>query len=101
MARVSAEESAAYFAQRPRGSQLGAWASAQSSVIASRDALDRRLAELDAKYPNEDVPAPPHWGGFRLTPSSYEFWQGRESRLHDRIRYVPTDGGWRVERLSP
>jgi len=99
--RVSAAESAAYFVQRPRGSRLGAWASAQSSVIADRVALERRHMELDATYPGEDVPAPPHWGGFRLTPLSYEFWQGRESRLHDRIRYVPADDGWRIERLSP
>lgn len=101
VARVSAEESAAYFRQRPRGSRLGAWASAQSSVLASRDELERRLSELDAKYPTEDVPLPPHWGGFRLVPESYEFWQGRESRLHDRLRYTADGNGWRIERLSP
>lgn len=99
--RVSAEESAAYFRQRPRGSRIGAWASAQSSVLASREELERRHAELDAKYPTEDVPLPPHWGGFRLVPESYEFWQGRESRLHDRLRYRAEGGAWRVERLSP
>ncbi len=99
--RVSAEESAAYFAQRPRGSRLGAWASAQSSVIPSRAGLEARHAELDAQYPGEDVPLPPHWGGYRVVPDSFEFWQGRPSRLHDRLRYVPQPGGWRLERLSP
>lgn len=101
IARVSAEESAAYFVQRPRGSRLGAWASAQSSVIADRAELERKLVELDAKYPGDDVPLPPHWGGFRITPDQYEFWQGRASRLHDRLRYAPDGSGWKIERLSP
>jgi pyridoxamine 5'-phosphate oxidase len=101
IAKISPEESAAYFVQRPRGSRLGAWASAQSSVIASRSELEHKHAELDAKYPGEDVPLPPHWGGFRIAPESYEFWQGRQSRLHDRLRYVPKAGAWTIERLSP
>lgn len=101
VSRVSPEESAEYFRQRPRGSRLGAWASAQSSVLADRGELERKLAALETRYPDEDVPLPPHWGGFRLTPESYEFWQGRESRLHDRLRYLPDGDGWRIERLSP
>lgn len=101
IARVSAEESAAYYVQRPRGSRLGAWASAQSSVIADRSELERKHAELDAKYPGEDVPLPPHWGGYRITAESYEFWQGRASRLHDRLRYSPQGTTWVIERLSP
>lgn len=99
--RVTARESAEYFEQRPRGSRLGAWASAQSSVIASREGLEQRHAELDTQYPGEAVPLPPHWGGYRVVPDCYEFWQGRQSRLHDRLRYVPQPGGWRLERLSP
>jgi len=73
----------------------------QSAVIESREALERRHAELDAQYPGEEVPLPPHWGGFRVIPASYEFWQGRPNRLHDRLRYTPQPGGWVVERLSP
>ncbi|MEU4033375.1 pyridoxamine 5'-phosphate oxidase [Streptomyces collinus] len=101
--RTSREETATYFRTRPHGSRLGAWASAQSSVIASRDDLDAAYAELGARYPEgEEVPVPPHWGGFRVAPETVEFWQGRENRLHDRLRYVTRpDGTWRTERLSP
>lgn len=102
--RVTAEESAAYFATRPRGSQLGAWASRQSQVIPGRDVLDRRLAELEETYAgSDDVPLPPFWGGFVVVPSTIELWQGRPNRLHDRLRYSRTtpDQPWRVERLSP
>ncbi|AZM53896.1 pyridoxamine 5'-phosphate oxidase [Streptomyces sp. WAC 01529] len=102
--RVGREETVAYFRTRPHGSQLGAWASAQSSVLTSRDELDRAYADLAARYPEgEQVPVPPNWGGFRVTPQAVEFWQGRRNRLHDRLRYVRTpDGkGWDVERLSP
>ncbi|MEV5882692.1 pyridoxamine 5'-phosphate oxidase [Streptomyces sp. NPDC052020] len=101
--RTGRDETAAYFRTRPHGSQLGAWASSQSSVVAGREALDAAYAELAARYPEgEQVPVPPHWGGFRVVPRSVEFWQGRENRLHDRLRYVAgEDGGWRVERLGP
>ncbi|MGW0731372.1 pyridoxamine 5'-phosphate oxidase [Streptomyces sp. NPDC002851] len=105
--RTGRDETAAYFRTRPHGSQLGAWASAQSSVLDSREALDRAYAELEARYPEgSQVPVPPHWGGYRVVPSSVEFWQGRSNRLHDRLRYVREAGEgaeavWRVERLAP
>ncbi|MFG2501774.1 pyridoxamine 5'-phosphate oxidase [Streptomyces sp. NPDC048441] len=107
--RVGRDETVAYFRTRPHGSQLGAWASAQSSVIATRDELDRSYADLESRYPEgEQVPAPPHWGGFRVEPETVEFWQGRANRLHDRLKYVRVEKGaidaatgWRVERLSP
>lgn len=101
--RTGRDETAAYFRTRPHGSQLGAWASAQSAVVASRDELDASYAELVARYPEgAQVPVPPEWGGFRVSPRAVEFWQGRENRLHDRLRYVASaDGSWRVERLSP
>ncbi|MFD0544385.1 pyridoxamine 5'-phosphate oxidase [Streptomyces mexicanus] len=101
--RTGRDETAAYFRTRPHGSQLGAWASAQSTVIAGRTELDASYAALAERYPEgEQVPVPPHWGGFRVAPRTVEFWQGRENRLHDRLRYVAEpDGGWRVERLSP
>jgi pyridoxamine 5'-phosphate oxidase len=102
IARVAETESDEYFASRPRGSQLGAWASPQSQVIAGRDELDRRIAEVAARFDGADVPRPAHWGGWRLAPTEWEFWQGRPSRLHDRLRYVPVEGGrWRIERLAP
>jgi pyridoxamine 5'-phosphate oxidase len=101
--RTGRDETAAYFRTRPHGSQLGAWASAQSSVISSRAELDAAYEELHARYPEgEQVPVPPDWGGFRVTPQAVEFWQGRGNRLHDRLRYAAeADGSWRVERLSP
>ncbi len=101
--RTGRDETAAYFRTRPHGSQLGAWASEQSSRVASRQELDRMYAELAARYPEgEDVPAPAQWGGYRVRPESVEFWQGRENRLHDRLRYSRSeDGGWEIERLCP
>lgn len=98
--RVAAAESDAYFATRPRGAQLSAAASRQSDVIASRDALEDRVAELEAQYP-EEVTRPPHWGGFRVIPSVVEFWQSRPDRLHDRLVYRRAGEGWSVVRLQP
>jgi pyridoxamine 5'-phosphate oxidase len=95
------QESEEYFRSRPRGSRLGAWISHQSQVIAGRQQLDERVPELERRYPGDDVPLPPYWGGFRLRPDSIEFWQGRSSRLHDRIRYGRNGESWRIERLSP
>jgi pyridoxamine 5'-phosphate oxidase len=97
---VTREETEAYFAVRPRGAQLGAWASPQSTVIASRELLEAALAEVADRFP-ERVPAPPHWGGLRIVPDTVEFWQGREDRLHDRLRFRRTGSGWVVERLAP
>jgi pyridoxamine 5'-phosphate oxidase len=99
-ARTTAAESAAYFHSRPRDSQLASAASAQSSVVASRAVLDAAVADLAARHPGE-VPWPEHWGGFRVAPDSVEFWQGRTARLHDRLRYRRSGGGWVVERLAP
>lgn len=90
-----------YFAARPRDAQLGAWASEQSSVLASRQDLVDRLAEVTARFADGPVPRPPHWGGYRLVPDAVEFWQGRAGRLHDRLRYRRTGDAWVVERLAP
>ena len=99
--RVADAEADAYFASRPRESRIGAWASEQSAVIAGRAALDEAEAHYRDRFGAGEVPRPEFWGGFRLTPERVEFWQGRRSRLHDRLRYRRTDGLWTVERLAP
>jgi pyridoxamine 5'-phosphate oxidase len=101
VSRVPDEESDAYFEGRPRGSQLGAWASEQSRPARDRGVLEERLRELEAEYGDREVPRPPFWGGYRVEPEVIEFWQGRENRLHDRLRYRRSDEGWKVERLQP
>lgn len=100
--KVSREESEAYFKTRPLGSRLGAWASEQSRVIENRKMLEDRYEKLAKEYEGKEVPVPPYWGGFRLNPDSVEFWQGRENRLHDRLRYRRNSSSqWMIERLSP
>lgn len=100
--KVSDRESDEYFHSRPFNSRLGAWASEQSQVIESREVLEQSLQDLKTKYENQDIPRPPHWGGFRVIPTAIEFWQGRPSRLHDRLLYsLLDDGSWQIERLSP
>ena len=100
--KTSPPESDIYFHSRPQGSQLGAWVSNQSQVIDSREVLERRLQQLKEEYENKEVPRPPNWGGFRVIPTEIEFWQGRPSRLHDRLLYQRSeDGSWRIQRLSP
>ena len=101
VSRVSREETEAYFRTRPRESWLGAWTSHQSTVLAGLETLEARLREVAARHPGDEVPTPPHWGGYLLKPDALEFWQGRESRLHDRVRYQREAGSWRIERLSP
>ena len=99
--RLTEEESDAYFASRPRGSRLGAWASRQGTPIPDRETLLAALAEAEARFPGEHVDRPDRWGGYRLVPSAVELWQGRENRLHDRAHWVRSGDGWRSERLSP
>lgn len=99
--KVSAEESDQYFHSRPLGSKIGAWASDQSSAIQNRDVLEKRFEEFDLKF-GDNVPRPPHWGGYRVKPRVIEFWQGQENRMHDRLRYtLQDDGSWLIERLAP
>lgn len=100
--RVPEAESDAYFAGRPRGAQIGAWASPQSSVLSGRDELEASVAAATESFATRDVvPRPPNWGGYRIVPDAVELWQGRPDRLHDRLRYRRDDGGWRLERLAP
>jgi pyridoxamine 5'-phosphate oxidase len=99
--RLDAESSDEYFASRPRESQIGAWASPQSEVIADRTELERLVAAVEERFAASDVPRPPHWGGWLLHPDVFEFWQGRPSRLHDRIRYRRVGGAWEITRLAP
>jgi len=101
VARIPHAESKAYFQTRPRGSQIGAWASAQSEVLASREVLEQRVKECEARFRGKEVPLPPFWGGYRLEPRSIEFWQGRANRLHDRIKFVREGDGWGRTRLYP
>ena len=99
--KISPAESEAYFQSRPLGSKLGAWASNQSQVVDQRETLEARFAELQKRF-GEDIPRPEHWGGYRLKPNSIEFWQGRDNRLHDRLRYrLQENGGWVIDRLEP
>ena len=99
--RLPAEESDAYFLSRPRGSQLGAWASDQSAVLATRETLEEQYRETERRFEGQDVPRPPFWGGFRLIPHRIEFWFGRPDRLHDRVLYTRDGDRWRIERLYP
>lgn len=99
--KITSEESDGYFFSRPHNSRLGAWASNQSEVIPNRDVLEQNLATLKLEYENQEVPRPSHWGGFRVIPREIEFWQGRSSRLHDRLRYRLQNGAWIIDRLSP
>ena len=102
VSRLSREESEAYFSTRPRGSRLAAWASKQSEILRDRAMLEEKWKQVEAQYPGEEVPMPPYWGGYILSPTRIEFWQGRPSRMHDRFRYTrQADKSWLLERLSP
>lgn len=101
ISKVSAEESDAYFNSRPAGSRIGAWASPQSKVIASRQVIEKKVQELEKDFDGKTIERPQHWGGYVVMPQVIEFWQGRPSRLHDRIRYTKVENGWKIERLAP
>ncbi len=100
-ARISHEETFKYFSSRPRGSQIGAWASPQSSVILSRASLEDKVRDIEERFNHKDIPLPEFWGGYRVVPETIEFWQGRDNRLHDRFRYIKEEGNWKIERLAP
>jgi pyridoxamine 5'-phosphate oxidase len=100
--KVDVKETAAYWASRPRGSQLGAWASPQSRIVEGRRSLDNALRGIERRFADvERIPPPPHWGGWRIRPDVVEFWQGRRDRMHDRLRYVRTNDGWHIDRVAP
>ena len=101
VARISEEESAAYFRTRPRGSRIGAWASRQSAELENRAVLARRVKDVEQRFQGGEVPLPSFWGGYRLTPERIEFWQGRANRLHDRLCFVREEDGWQTKRLFP
>ena len=101
VADVSDADSDQYFATRPRDARIGAWASPQSQVISGREALEERVRAFGERFPGDDIPRPPRWGGYRLVPKEFEFWQGRRSRLHDRFRYLKDGEAWTIERLAP
>jgi len=98
---MNRKETDAYFAERPRGSQIASWISPQGQVIRSRQELEDRFQELEKRYEGKEIPLPPHWGGYRIFPTRVEFWQGRENRLHDRFQYLFQDGEWLIQRLAP
>lgn len=99
--KVSSEESDSYFTSRPEGSRIGAWASPQSTVIDSRDIIENNVAKYQQQFAGQTIPRPKHWGGYRVKPTGIEFWQGRSSRLHDRLQYQLAEDAWKIERLAP
>lgn len=99
--KLTDEEAYAYFKSRPRGSRIGAWASAQSAMIENREELEKQVAKYEAQFKHGDIPLPPFWGGYRCVPDTLEFWQGRANRLHDRLCYIRENGDWKIVRLSP